>query len=95
MIEDKKNAGHPPVMRPHTISIDNRKRAHLTGVTKVVSATTTRLSLETALGGLVIEGIDLNIGKYSDTEGTLGFEGNVSGLRYTKGATSLVKKIFK
>jgi len=95
MTDEKNNAGHPPVMRPHTISIDNRKRAHLTGVIKVVSATAARLTLETSLGGLIIEGTDLSIGRFSDTEGTLGFEGAVSGLKYTKGAVSLVKKIFK
>ena len=81
--------------RPHTVSIDNRKRAHLTGVTKVISANNSRISLDTSMGGLVIEGTDLAIGRYSDTEGTLGFEGNVSGFKYTKSPTSFVKKIFK
>ena len=60
-----------------------------------MSATTSRISLDTTMGGLVIEGSDLSIGRYSDTEGTLGFEGNIAGLKYVKGPTSFVKKIFK
>jgi len=90
---DKKPDALP--QRPHSIILDNRKKAQLTGVTKVVSATASRISLDTSMGGMLIEGSDLAISKFSDGDGTLSFEGGVSLIKYVAAPTSLVKKFFK
>jgi len=90
---DKKN--DPPIARSHTIILDNRKKAQLTGVNKVVSATATRITLETGQGGMLIEGADLAISKFNDNDGTLSFDGNVALIKYIAAPTSLVKRFFK
>jgi len=95
-MSDKKTHDIPAAAaKPHTIIVDNRKKAQLTGVTKVIAATATRLALETSLGGLVVEGSGLAISKYNDIDGSLTFDGHISNLKYLAAPTSLVKKFFK
>ena len=90
---DKKTENTPA--RPHSLILDGRKKAQLTGVNKVVSATASRITLDTSMGGLLIEGADLAISKFSDSDGTLAFEGSVSLIKYVAAPTSMVKRFFK
>jgi len=90
-----KNLQQTQTVRSHSFTIENRKKAQVTGVNKVIAATSSRLSLDTSMGGLIIEGADLSIGKFSDADGTLSFDGNMSNIKYVAAPSSLVKKLFK
>lgn len=81
--------------KQQNITIENRKKGMVTGVSKVVSSCETALDLVTAEGGLSITGTELKINKYDIDSGVLVFEGTVNKLQYTAAKTSLLKKMFK
>ncbi len=79
--------------KPHSLTLDNRNKCNLSGVTKVVSATENCIVLQTSLGQLIINGTTLKLTSFSQTNGTLSFQGEVSALKYGS-KTSALKKIF-
>ncbi len=86
----------PPVQkRTHTITIENRSKAFLTGVNKVISSNESSLLLETSEGGLSVQGANLKISKYDMEAGTLSFEGSVNGLKYSAAKEPVLKKLFR
>ena len=80
MLEDGKKA-----MRQysHSITIDNRERATVTGVEDVDSFNENEVVLETAAGVMVIAGQGLHISKLNLEEGQLIVEGFVAAMEYT------------
>ncbi|MDR3022277.1 MAG: hypothetical protein LBU60_06375 [Clostridiales bacterium] len=85
--------------RPHSITIDSRKRGLISGVDKVVSSNDISIILHTSEGALQIMGKDFKIKKFSQEEGVLAFEGDLESLKYAniKQGTSggMLKKMFK
>jgi sporulation protein YabP len=79
--------------KPHSISIDNRNKCVMSGITKVVSATDSCISLQTTLGALTINGTGLKLTSYSETSGALSMQGEITALKYGN-KTSAFKKIF-
>lgn len=88
---DDKNA----VKKPHTFTLENRKRALMTGVIKVISSNETCLLLETSDGGLSVVGEGLKINKFDVDSGQLTFEGVVNKMQYSAAKAPLLKRIFK
>lgn len=79
----------------HSITVTDRKKLSMTGVSKVDGATETEISLTTCLGRLIITGSELKIAKFDDADGNLSITGNVDALKYTGAKVPLLKRIFK
>ena len=67
---------------PHQLTLAQRKKLTMTGVTEVVSFDDTAVVLETSLGTLVVQGQGLQLKTLSVDGGQVAVEGTVSGLQY-------------
>ena len=87
----------PPACKftSHAISMTDRKKASVTGVSKVDCASETEIVLTTCLGRLVINGTSLQIVKFDDSDGNLALTGNVDSIKYAQAKQPLLKRIFK
>ena len=77
-----------PRGRLHTVQLDNRARAVLSGVDDVDSFNEAEVNLITEAGYVTITGIDLHISLLSLEEGKLVVEGQISGIHYTDAAVT-------
>ena len=67
---------------PHKLTLSERKKLTMNGVTEVVSFEEDAVILKTALGTLVIQGRDLQVKTLSLDGGQVDVEGTVSALIY-------------
>lgn len=67
---------------PHQLTLAQRKKLTMTGVTEVVSFDDTAVVLETSLGTLVVHGQALQLKTLSVDGGQVAVEGTVSALQY-------------
>ncbi|MBO4934607.1 MAG: sporulation protein YabP [Clostridia bacterium] len=83
--------------RRHDVSVVGRKKVTLTGVEDVVSYDDGRIALKTSLGGLVIAGSGLKLGRLDTSGGGAEIEGTVRALEYTDGVgeKGFFRKIFR
>lgn len=83
--------------KSHDLSIVRRKRMTLTGVEDVVSYDEGRMVLKTALGGLVIAGSGLKLGRLDTSNGAAEVEGLIKALEYTDAVAEkgFFKKLFR
>ncbi|NLK17417.1 MAG: sporulation protein YabP [Clostridiales bacterium] len=81
----------------HSITIDNQKRASLTGVVAVESFNERQIHLKTSAGSLTICGEGLVIAKFNTENGTLVADGKVTEVKYSDGLgkVGVIKKLFK
>ncbi|MBR5536942.1 MAG: sporulation protein YabP [Clostridia bacterium] len=70
---------------PHSVSLDERHRLNVTGVSEVVSFDETEVIMDTTLGLLTVEGEGLHVEKLSLDIGELSLEGSVHSLCYSRG----------
>ena len=80
------------------IKINDRKRALLTGIKKLVSFNPEEFVMESALGGLVLHGDNLEIIKLDTNEGILSIKGHIDAINYTntnKVKESILSRLFK
>ena len=80
---------------PHSVCIENRRQGLLSGVKEVLSYSDEQLALDTTEGKLLITGKDIKIGKFSSSERTLTFTGQVNCIKYSAPSVPLIKRIFK
>ncbi len=86
---------------PHSLTLDERRRLHITQVTDVDTFDEGRIVLFTAEDTLIIEGHDLHIQKLDVTGGELAIDGEIVSILYsgrdgyTKGGKGFWKKIMK
>jgi len=78
MAEEKRT-----VRIPHNIIMENRETLNVSGVNEVDSFDEQTVSLFTELGGLTVEGEQLQIQKFSVETGELTVSGNISRLSYS------------
>ncbi|MBE3102103.1 MAG: sporulation protein YabP [Firmicutes bacterium] len=69
--------------RSHSILMENREKATITGVEDVDSFDETTVLLVTDLGFITLHGIDLHISKLNLEEGQLIVEGEITGVEYS------------
>ena len=81
--------------KKHSITIQSRTHALISGVEKVVDSTNSQINIVTVDGGLCIKGTDLKINSFSVNDGNLSFEGVVDRLEYIGKKTPLLKRLFK
>ena len=67
---------------PHCLTLNERKKLALTGVTEVVSFDDTSVVLHTQMGTLVIHGQDLQLKNLSLEGGQITVDGTVSAMLY-------------
>lgn len=81
--------------KQHSIILEDRSKAIITGVEKVISSADTFINLVTTQGGLNIVGKDIKIEKLNLDDGSLQLSGNFDSIRYSVTKTPLIKRIFK
>ena len=82
----------------HSVQLDNRTRAALTGVEDVDSFNEAEVNLVTEAGFVTITGQDLHISHLSLEEGQLVVEGEISGIVYADNAAregGLFSRLFR
>lgn len=89
------NEKETQLARKHNFSIEDRSRARLTGVIKVINVNSQCIMLVTTRGDLTITGSDLKVERFDVADGTCDFTGKLSALKYADAKTSLLKRIFK
>ena len=67
---------------PHKLTLDQRSRLTMTGVTEVVSFEDTAVVLRTALGTLSVHGQELKLKTLSVEGGQVAVEGSIAALIY-------------
>lgn len=67
---------------PHKLTLDERQRLTMTGVTEVVSFDDTAVVLHTALGTLEVQGQELKLKTLSLDGGQVAVDGHISALYY-------------
>lgn len=75
--------------------LESRNHALITGVEKVVDACPTTINAITSEGGLTIKGANLKIVSYSEADGSLSFNGEVSSFVYSGGKKPLLRRLFR
>ena len=71
--------------RPHGLSLENRSRAVLTGISDVKSFHEEEVVLETSGGEMVITGKNLHIAKLTLEDGNLIMDGRIDAIAYQEG----------
>ena len=67
---------------PHALTLDQRKRLTMTGVTEVVSFDEVSVVLKTGLGTLLVTGDQLQLKQLVPEGGSVAVEGRITGLTY-------------
>ena len=67
---------------PHRVSLEERNRLTMTGVTEVVSFDDTAVELRTTLGNLLVQGRDLQLKTLSLEGGQVEVSGSIASLSY-------------
>lgn len=84
-----------PIKKEHFVHIDNRSKASMNGVNKVISSCDNTILLDTSEGGLTVLGSSLKIVKFDAVIGELSFEGVINRLTYSAAKEPLMKRLFK
>lgn len=72
--------------KPHSLLMDNRKKADLTGVSEVLSFDESQVNLLTDCGEITLTGEDLHVTALMLEEGKMTVEGKVDGVFYLQPA---------
>ena len=75
-----------PLERPHTLTIDGRARATITGVTDVDSFNDQMIVMNTSSGAMTLIGSALHISRLNLEDGQLMVEGQIDALEYDERA---------
>ena len=81
----------------HTLTLENRNKASLTGITAVDSFNEKQVVVKMPSSNLIICGENLNVSKFNTDNGTLVVEGMISEIKYSEGgkAAGVIKRLFK
>ena len=81
---------------PHKLTLDQRKKLSMTGVTEVVSFEENSVILKTAMGVLVIQGSQLRLKTLSLEGGQVDVSGTISALIYEepRSAGGVLRRLF-
>jgi sporulation protein YabP len=79
---------------PHKLSLEERSRLTMTGVTEVVSFQETSVVLHTSLGTLIIQGNDLKLKTLSLEGGQVAVDGHISAIIYEEPRSGGWRQLF-
>lgn len=74
-----------PGDQPHSLTLEERGRLSVTGVSEVVSFDENEIIMDTTLGQLTVQGEGLHVEKLSLDVGELTVAGEVQGMFYSRG----------
>lgn len=80
--------GENQMQLPHRLTLNERNRLSVTGVSEVVSFDEAAVVLRTEMGTLVVQGQDLQLKTLSVEGGQVAVEGTVSSLHYEENRLS-------
>ena len=83
------------VNTPQSIYIEDKKSAFIKGVQKVLAFNDSGVSLQTVLGGLLINGSGLKVDKLDVTDGTLLITGTIHSVKYQSVSKNFLQKLFR
>ncbi|MBQ7656712.1 MAG: YabP/YqfC family sporulation protein [Clostridia bacterium] len=69
-------------VKSHLLTLDNRRRAALTGVSEVLGFDENQVSLMTENGEVTLTGEGLHVTKLTLEDGQLAVEGKIDGIQY-------------
>ena len=69
---------------PHTLTLADRQKLTMTGVSEVVSFDEAFVVLKTSLGTLAVQGTGLQLKQLTPEGGNVTVEGEISSLQYTQ-----------
>ena len=72
--------------RPHTMTVEQRTRVTLTGVSDVESFDESAVVINTAQGVLIVRGSGLHVGKLSLETGDMTVDGSIDSVEYEDSA---------
>ena len=75
--------------------LHSRKELHVTGVIEVISATTSVITIKSALGGVVINGSELKIKNLASNSQEVDITGEINEIKYSSNKKKLFEKVFK
>ena len=90
---EKDAVGKPAVQKSHSLSMENRKCAALTGVQEVLAFDENQVILLTESGEIALTGENLHVTKLMLEEGNLTVEGRLDSVFYTQ--TSSRRGLFR
>ena len=70
------------ILLPHMVTIENRKRMSVSGVTQVVAYDEFHIILKTDYGQMIIQGKNLVAGEMSSTQNTIKLTGSIETVQY-------------
>jgi len=83
-MEKENTARHALPAKNHTLTMENRRRAVLTGVNEVLGFDENQVTLMTENGEIALTGEGLHVTKLMLEEGQLAVEGKIDGVIYTQ-----------
>ena len=83
-MEKEGTARHAAPGKNHTLTMENRQRAALTGVSEVLGFDENQVLLMTENGEIALTGEGLHVTKLMLEEGQLAVEGKIDGILYTQ-----------
>jgi len=85
----------PKLKIPHSIILQSRNKATLTGIENVLGASEEIVNLVTTDGTLSLFGKALKIQKFNIEDGSLILEGSIDAVKYAAVKAPLLKRLFK
>ena len=79
---------------PHKVTLDQRKKLTMTGVSEVLSFDEDAVALQTELGRLIVQGSELKLKTLSPEGGQVIINGNVSAMFYEEPRAPLRRRLF-
>lgn len=77
----------------HSVSIEKRKKLHLTGIKDVDEFDAETIIADSIMGGIIIKGSGLKIQCLDTDKGILDITGNINGLVYTEEKSKRARKL--
>ena len=84
----EEHSAQPAVTREHALTLENRARLTVTGVTRLLSCDETGATLQTALGDLSIGGQGIQVSELSVRTGQVQISGKIEFLQYAENRQS-------
>lgn len=88
----------PAAGRPHSLTVEGRERASISGVIEVLSYDDASVLASSDYGDLYIEGTSLRIKSFDVSGGLLLIEGSIDSVRYLAGKSKksgLLERLFR
>ena len=82
----------------HNITIDNRNKIIITGITEVTSYDSNTIVASSSVGDLIVQGNKLHIGNFDRAQGKLSVDGSLDAVQYVDvrpKSESLFSRLFK